>query len=369
MLKKLLQLSLIILATFSFALTTQAADLTGYAWSSNIGWISMKGPNYGVTLNGNQFGGYAWSHNIGWVNFNNTNLTGFAKALAASVTSGWDGQIKLGNGTYGVTNNGNYLSGYAWGDEVVGWVKFCNSGGPNVGYCVKMPALSASCSANVSGNDVTLTAGTVTGGSGTYDYNWSITGQQPIIDHDSSVEITLPDGSYTAELEVVDRNDSNKTVTVFCDPAPFTIGTVDDFTPPEVTPHTSNERLEINSQPLSSPAISSAATFDIDSNSDTNGFELYVSEISPISGGPDISGQLECRWTEGTSSGIFGPCNAVRHNWANSTTGSVKLNIRVNRSTAALKDNSPYRVVVRIDGYTDTGIAIFDYRVGTVNPI
>lgn len=369
MLKKLLQISLLILATFSFALTTYAADLTGYAWSSNIGWISMKGPNYGVTLNGNQFGGYAWSSNIGWVNFSNINFTGFAQALAASVTSGWDGKIKLGSNSYGVTNNGDHLTGYAWGDEVVGWLRFCNSGGPNAGYCVKMPALTASCSAVVLGNDVTLTAGAVSGGSGNYDYNWSITGQPPIVDHSASVQVSLLDGSYTAQLQVVDQNDSNKNITVFCDPS-FTIGVDPSFTLPTVAPHSTNERLEINSQPLSSPAISSAATFDIDSNSDTDGFTLNVSSISSIASGSNIADQLDCRWTEGNSVGGFQPCSSSSYNWVNSTSGQVKLNIRVNRSTAALKNNSPYQVRISIIEYPSaTASAIFDYRVGTVNPI
>src|SRR3989344_6003814 len=58
---------------------TEAADddkpLTGYAWSSNIGWISFRGTAkngfpYGVVLEDDKdLTGYAWSSNIGWVKF------------------------------------------------------------------------------------------------------------------------------------------------------------------------------------------------------------------------------------------------------------------------------------------------------------
>lgn len=51
--------------------------LTGYAWSSNIGWISFSGssPQYHVYINNydpsvpSYLSGYAWSSNIGWINF------------------------------------------------------------------------------------------------------------------------------------------------------------------------------------------------------------------------------------------------------------------------------------------------------------
>ncbi|MBI5140384.1 MAG: hypothetical protein HZA94_02985 [Candidatus Vogelbacteria bacterium] len=72
---------IVFLITASFFSNSRAAGvvkyLSGYAWSSNIGWISFSGvnPNYYVYLNNydpvtpSYLNGYAWSSNIGWINF------------------------------------------------------------------------------------------------------------------------------------------------------------------------------------------------------------------------------------------------------------------------------------------------------------
>jgi len=127
-------------------------NVSGYAWSENIGWISFNctnetppcsGTNYGVNIDqftGN-FSGYAWSENIGWIDFapagpypaapNNAAklgsdglVTGWARALSADGL-GWDGWIKM-NPSGGVKLNAakNGLEGYAWGSDVVGWIDF-----------------------------------------------------------------------------------------------------------------------------------------------------------------------------------------------------------------------------------------------------
>ncbi len=130
-------------------------NLSGYAWSSNIGWISFNctndtscaTSNYGVNIDpatGN-FSGNAWSNNIGWISFNQTTgcpesgcttqpnlntttgaITGWAKALTAD-NNGWDGWIKLAGtassgGAYGPTLSGTTFSGYSWGADVIGWM-------------------------------------------------------------------------------------------------------------------------------------------------------------------------------------------------------------------------------------------------------
>lgn len=134
------------------AQTPTGAYLSGYAWSENIGWISFATSTYnpnGVTLDSSgNLSGYAWSENIGWIQFgdglsgfpgglntinssarfNGTNLVGWAKALSAN-GNGWDGWISFSgsttsSGSYGVSQSGASLSGYAWGSDVVGWVQF-----------------------------------------------------------------------------------------------------------------------------------------------------------------------------------------------------------------------------------------------------
>lgn len=139
-------------------------NISGWAWSSNIGWISFNnctnpsvpstctGTSYGVNKDGSgNLVGYAWSENIGWIQFGNldittmpngsgntkTNakvdvsnkLTGWAKALSAN-GNGWDGWISL-SGTspnYGVTLTNTGSTSYdcavdcVWGSDVVGWV-------------------------------------------------------------------------------------------------------------------------------------------------------------------------------------------------------------------------------------------------------
>jgi hypothetical protein len=153
--------------------------LSGYAWSSNIGWISLNcsdrgvcgSSDYKVIINPSNgtLTGYAWSSNIGWISFQETSgcpsgsncrpkailnsngtggayfphIIGWARAVSAtSITGGaWDGWISLscyntsicGSSNFGVkipnngttmTTSGGSLSGYAWGSTVTGWIDF-----------------------------------------------------------------------------------------------------------------------------------------------------------------------------------------------------------------------------------------------------
>lgn len=140
-------------------------NVSGWAWSENIGWLSFNcnnpelptprcvAPNnYGVNLDSvtGNFSGYAWSENIGWIDFapvgpypsspsysakvdlTTGEFSGWARALAFG--GGWDGWIKLkkdpadAGAAYGVsvdTVTGD-VSGFTWGSDVIGWVKFKN---------------------------------------------------------------------------------------------------------------------------------------------------------------------------------------------------------------------------------------------------
>lgn len=130
-------------------------NMSGWAWSSNIGWISFNctnisddvcnSSNYGVNKNDNgTLVGYAWSSNIGWIQFggldtnsmpsgsgtksidakvNDGKLEGWAKALSAD-GNGWDGWISLAGTNYSVTLSGTDFTSFAWGSDVVGWIDF-----------------------------------------------------------------------------------------------------------------------------------------------------------------------------------------------------------------------------------------------------
>jgi len=162
-----LLISFVVFGLFAFGNVKAGIDdnVSGYAWSENIGWISFNNTtgggatNYGVDIEPDGvFSGYAWSENIGWISFNEGELSGcptapcqakldfgtkeisgWAKAVAGS--NGWDGWIKLrcegaecATSNYGVwldnSVSPNELRDWAWGSDVVGWISFnCLDGG------------------------------------------------------------------------------------------------------------------------------------------------------------------------------------------------------------------------------------------------
>lgn len=157
--QKILLITLVIFGFFIFGNTKAgpADNVSGWAWSENIGWISFNNTsgggatNYGVNIETDGvFSGYAWSENIGWISFNTGDLTGcptapcqakldfgtkevsgWAKALTDG--GGWPGWIRLREVTnYGVSWNSlsGEMEGWAWADGVIGWISFnCNNQG------------------------------------------------------------------------------------------------------------------------------------------------------------------------------------------------------------------------------------------------
>ena len=129
-----------------------SGDLSGWAWSSNIGWVSFNCQDLNVCSTSNYkvqmdlttgaLSGYAWSSNIGWIQFDPTGpypaspqtsatidptsgvASGWMRALSydSSYDDGWDGWINL---TAANSANGQ-LTGWAWGGLVVGWLNFTN---------------------------------------------------------------------------------------------------------------------------------------------------------------------------------------------------------------------------------------------------
>jgi len=114
-------------STYGVSMDPSTGFLSGYAWSSNIGWI--------------QFGGLSNSFPIGdgTVSQNaqatSGKIVGWARACAGTVSGdctgvsrrdGWDGWISLSGTNYGVLIGSDQitLSGYAWGSGVIGWIDF-----------------------------------------------------------------------------------------------------------------------------------------------------------------------------------------------------------------------------------------------------
>ena len=203
-----------------------AANLSGWAYSNGIGWISLSSitPNsggcgggtcsYGVTISTTTsptvgtFDGYGWSSNVGWISFKQADVsqcgsqaqvdlstgnptsgavTGWARVISGSADSGWDGCVKLSdpvkfaspnnNNTLfpGVTTDGgitfgvdptksNYrkFGGFSWGDMNVGWMIFNMVLCPDCIGGINQNTLSATCSSNPSPANLSNTGGSVT---------------------------------------------------------------------------------------------------------------------------------------------------------------------------------------------------------------
>jgi hypothetical protein len=140
---------------YGVTINPTTGDITGYAWSSNYGWLKFGGlsgfPTGGGTVAENAkinfSSGTANARPMtGWARFCSVFASGCDGALSsASVRGGWDGWVSFSGTapTYGVTLNTsvtpNVFSGYAWGGNggsgnigknVVGWISFnCASGG------------------------------------------------------------------------------------------------------------------------------------------------------------------------------------------------------------------------------------------------
>ncbi len=223
--KKIIPVALLalVLAVGAFVSSAQASPLTGWAWSSNIGWISFNSTNTGgsVAYNVNlstttafqgTFNGYAWSPNIGWISFNPSDLTARPACLGATAvsadlttgyvagwaratsgigrTDGWDGCIHMAeasngtiyptgvqDGSKGVTYSTTLkrFRGFGWGGNVLGWTRFDHPGFAN-------------------GTDVTCQGGNCGSGAPTASctIDYTITGNNP---YDVALHITIYNGT------------------------------------------------------------------------------------------------------------------------------------------------------------------------------
>ncbi len=211
-LRTLIVVGILTSVTLSVPYVVKAAPVpvTGYAWSSEMGWISFNGLGYGVfeeSTNGD-LSGYAWSSNIGWISFNasqvsgcpsgtctpNVNSTGgalrgWARACAAFINKtscsgaldpnagGWDGWIALkgaaqDGSTYGVVQDSTSCawSGYAWGSDALGAINMSGTSSDGSAYGV----VSGSCAALPPTAVLTATPSTINAGDST-TLTWSST--------------------------------------------------------------------------------------------------------------------------------------------------------------------------------------------------
>ncbi len=261
------------LAVGIFAVHAQTGpyDVSGWAWSSNIGWISFNSADTGAgggpykvqVTSAGIFSGYAWSPNIGWISFNSSDLTGCTGSSAANLnisngnvggwiraiggttlsgttvtgsrTDGWDGCIELADttnhptghtdGSKGVTfdKSSGQFKGYAWGGPVVGWLQFsptasigtscsnsCGGGIVITGTCTVDGSNSTSV---VPGNSIVFAA-TPVNGTGPYTYSWS-TGVGAYT-HATSYTFTYPVGTapgvYSTSVTVTDNAGATGTI-------------------------------------------------------------------------------------------------------------------------------------------------------------
>lgn len=420
----------------------------GYAWNPGIGWIKFD-PNFASAADfppnsDNHYGArvdVSGGTGIGPV-------SGWARACLVYVSGcsgtkrddvgGWDGWIKFagqtdppsGSGYWpaidSVSNPTKFLSAggwpptpYAWGGNIVGWISFCGSD-----YCVKIGRLNASCEVigkssttgevTVSDGQTVTWHGVLTGGRSPFSYNWSgfTVGGEQMLDGTTNTFFDATSGPYncpgTALVNTDEQgyffatdadyaNNNNyygscsATAQVICDPGVVCTENCDGgggaggfLTEP--TPKV----IRINSQPLTSPAISSETTFQ---NNFPDSVPLAVaikstkSLVNPNVALTDFPA-VKCRLaTTAVSDAIrttdptFGSCD-VNHSLdlAPQSAALAHFNIMVSTSTPLLNQNSPYELVVGSSTCPNHPAAseacyfvvksfIFDYAATTINQI
>ncbi len=109
-------------------------NINGWAWSSNIGWVSFNctndsppcvNSNYGVNVDliTGHFSGYAWSSNVGWISFNEIGAPDYV-FNANCATAGSCSASNSCTACYNWTDS----KVYGWGKIIAmgdnGWIKF-----------------------------------------------------------------------------------------------------------------------------------------------------------------------------------------------------------------------------------------------------
>ena len=208
-------------------------NISGYAWSENVGWISFNSisdgssVDYGVNLDtttGN-LSGYAWSETVGWISFDRSQtgappsddpcpdgsciakitpldqlgksdvaIKGWARVLSAD-SNGWDGWIKFTDAY--IDSSGNW-HGWAWGSNVVGWISFNSADSGASGGSDYKVVYQSSATLTVNCNSSTISVDQTTQCQANYDPDGS--GPQPSIDVSDSTTWT----SFSPSIATID---------------------------------------------------------------------------------------------------------------------------------------------------------------------
>ena len=225
---------------------TPVPDTLGtWGWSSTIGWIDFR--DIKINKNGGYLEGYGWSNNIGWVKFGGlsnfpTNgakptqaklnvstgvITGWARACAGTVggetpttgadcrsmdsrTDGWDGWIELNDDKNSADRSHmdmktGEVTGFAWGSDVVGWIKFGSRPDSNRPF-------SGTCTGGADGSGNVIFSANTVGGSGQFSYKWGNN------DYSSNSTYTIPKSNKSFETIslIIKDNNTAETFTPIC---------------------------------------------------------------------------------------------------------------------------------------------------------
>ena len=226
----------------SFKTLPSPGNLTGWAWSSTIGWVNLS--SISIDQATGDLKGFAESLNIGHIKFHdlgnypttgapgvpaNVNLDtgevkGWIRACAGTVTpadcssmdsrtDGWDGWIELAGANHqsitpevfmgknvmsGLRMNLNtgVIGGMAWGSNIVGWLNF------NAATSSNQTAFTATCTSSNLGNGKVRFIALPVGGNGSYTFNWNNQGYSP----SPTYERPIQNGEFVILLSVKDTS-------------------------------------------------------------------------------------------------------------------------------------------------------------------
>ena len=299
------------------ACTGSSGNVSGYAWSSNIGWISLDcahggagGSNicgtssYSVNVTPNTvtqkglFSGYAWNSGVGWISFNPYDLTscGAGPSTQAQVDlsngsstsgyiSGWAKALSFGSSSYGcidlrgtvagssttygviynsATSTSN-LSGttghtsYAWGGDTIGWISW-----PTADLNLSAPTLAMT----VNGS----TSTSFTSAGGTASLVWTATNMMA-----SNCTASSSDGSWSgpvssgggSQLLTLAPNTTTSTIT-----KTYTLGSCTSISGVAVTP------VSVTVTIAAASATSPVLIFKANGSGDTT--PLIISSGDPV---------------------------------------------------------------------------------------